>query len=338
MVRPRSVTAVLKFRRLKVTTVSLVAFLVSNFCFVCPPATAAEAAAGQAIVDLIRHANIVPSDYKLTASVSDEEALVTTQRKPKATDADCKILSALIAKTAFEAIPENIQRVKVVLLDYDADASSSVVVNRAVIKLFGSGGLSEKELLGSLALTTSGGSSSKSSEDSSVQSGPQEVDRMLLLGRIEKLKSKGTNVSAFMNFFNQIEGAAKSGDEAGVASKVSYLREKLTDQEQLVKQAQATSNVRSNAKSSSGMGSGRGSSPAGFEEMARRYTEGSLDPGMLQMAMRVANVQQRMMLNPSIKNANFVNGQLQLINSLMAAGRTKEANDTMTNLEAKMDH
>ena len=227
----------IKFGGLKSIAAPVLTLLLANTVFYCPLASAGEAATDQAIVDLIKHANVINPSYKVTASISGEEALVTTQRKPKATDAECKIQSVLIAKTAFEAIPESIQRVKVIFLDYDADASSSVIVKRAEVKLFGSGGLTEKDLLSSLVITTTGGSSTSSSETNSVQTGPAQADRLLLLGRIEKLKKQGTNVSGYMAYFNQIEETAKSGDEKELATKITYLREHLAEQEAMVKQA-----------------------------------------------------------------------------------------------------
>jgi hypothetical protein len=198
------------------------------------PALAADDATNTALVDLIRHSNIVNPSYKLTAAVAAGEALITTQCKPKATEADRKIEAVLIAKTAFESLPDNVQRVKLLLLDYDANDCSSITVKRAEVKLFGSGGLTQKELLDSLEIAKT--DNAIASAASSVVDGPEEGARMLVLGRIEKLKSQGANVSGYMTFFKQIEDAAKASDAEVVKTKCAYLGEKLTDQEGSIKQ------------------------------------------------------------------------------------------------------
>ena len=198
------------------------------------PALAADDATNVALVDLIRHSNIVNPSYKLQAAVAGGEALITTQCKPKSTESDRKIEAVLIAKTAFESLSDNVQRVKLLLLDYDANDCNSITVKRAEVKLFGSGGLSQKELLDSLEVTKT--SNAVASAGSSVVDGPEQGARMLVLGRIEKLKSQGANVSGYMAFFKQIEDAAKAGDAENVTTKCAYLGEKLTDQEGTIKQ------------------------------------------------------------------------------------------------------
>ena len=198
------------------------------------PALALDDATNAALVDLIRHSNIVTPSYKLTAAVAGGEALITTQCKPKSTESDRKIEAVLIAKTAFESLPDNVQRVKLLLLDYDANDCSSITVKRAEVKLFGSGGLTQKELLDSLEITKT--SNNVASAGSSVVDGPEQGARMLVLGRIEKLKSQGANVSGYMAYFKQIEDAAKAGDAQNVKTKCDYLGEKLTDQEGSIKQ------------------------------------------------------------------------------------------------------
>ncbi|MDR3615024.1 MAG: hypothetical protein P4L53_15800 [Candidatus Obscuribacterales bacterium] len=320
-----------KFGKLKWIAVPLLTLVISNISFCCPSANAGDAATDQAIVDLIRHAKIINPAYKLTASVSGEEALVTTQRKPKATDAECKIQSVLIAKTAFEALPESVQRVTVIFLDYDADASSSVIVKRAEVKLFGSGGLTEKDLLSSLVIATTGATSATSSGSTSVQAGPAQADRLLLLGRIENLKKQGTNVNAYMAYFNQIEEAAKAGDEKSLTTKIAYLREHLTDQEKMVKQAHAISKG-----VHSGMGTGTGTGSSAFEQMARQFSAGNLPKEQVDMAMREAALSSTATAHN--KDIRLAQPRLNQLHELMNAKRFSEANKIMTELEAEYSH
>jgi hypothetical protein len=310
-------------------------------------ASAGEAATDQAIIDLIKHSNVINPAYKVTASVSGEEALITTQRKPKATDAECKIQSVLIAKTAFEAIPESVQRVQVIFLDYDADASSSVIVRRAEIKLFGSGGLSAKDLLSSLEITKSGASSASSSATSSVLVGPAQADRLLLLGRIENLKKHGTNVSAYMTYFNQIEEAAKSGDEKSVATKITYLREHLADQEAMVKQAHSVSSgthaitTSSRATTGAGATTGLGATPDSslFNSMARQLGGGQIDPAVMNMAFRQVTLKNRLLDAASRhEDVSGVQQKLDEVNKLIETNRISDADKMMTQLEKQYGH
>src|ERR1700733_4468933 len=235
-------------------------------------------AESSALVEQIRHANVVDPSFKLQVSLAGEDALITTQRKPKASDADCKIEAVLLAKTVFDGVSDKIQRVKVLLLDYDANDCSSVIVKKAEVKLFGTGGLTQKELLSSLEIVkaTISGSESKSL---SVADGPEQPARLLILGRIERLKTKGTNVSAFMNVFNQLEESAKKGDAAAVTTQAQYLSEKLSDQEAMLKQAKMRV-----TNSGSGIGGGGGGTKTtSTAELADKYAKGTLNQSQLTM-------------------------------------------------------
>jgi hypothetical protein len=240
------------------------------------------------LVEQIRHANVVDPTYKLQASVEGEEALITTQRKPKASDPDCKIEAVLLAKTVFDNVSDKIQRVKVLLLDYDANDCSSVIVKKAEVKLFGTGGLTQKELLSSLEITkaTISGSESKSL---SVADGPQQPERLLLLGRIDRLKAKGTNVGAFMNYFNQLEASAKKGDASALTTQVQYLSEKLSEQEEMVKQAKIHV---------TGAGSaGGGTKTTSTAELADKYAKGTLSQSqmtMIELAQQQMRITQKL--------------------------------------------
>ena len=193
------------------------------------------------ITELLRNAKIVDPSYKLTATISGDEIVVTTQRKPKSNDNECKIEAVLIGKTAFDAVKTGPQRTKVLFFDYDKNAISEVTVKRAEVRLFGEGELSEKELLASLELRSS--ESTETSAGPSVVPGPLQPNRVMALERIGRLKEHGTNVSAFMNLFAQVEEAANTGMPDLVRQRLDELNDKLKEQERTASGMEETENA-----------------------------------------------------------------------------------------------
>ena len=63
----------------------------------------------------------------------------------------------LIAKTAFDVLPDSIQRTKVLFHDPEGGSFNEVLINRTVIETYGKGQMDEKKLLGSLELEKKGG-------------------------------------------------------------------------------------------------------------------------------------------------------------------------------------
>jgi hypothetical protein len=288
------------------------------------------------LVEQIRRANVVDPSFKLQVAVEGEEAVITTQRKPKASDPDCKIEAVLLAKTVFDSVSDKIQRVKVLLLDYDANDCSSVIVKKAEVKLFGTGGLTQKELLSSLEITkaTISGSESKSL---SVADGPQQPERLLLLGRIERLKTKGTNVVAFMNYFNQLEASAKKGDASELSTQVRYLSEKLSEQEEMVKQAKMRVN-----SSAGGVGGGGGTRTTSTAELASKYAKGELSQSqltMIDLAQQQMRVTQKL-TELSSRGQDMSDGLRQIgqARSFAELGQFAEAKKILDGLEQRYGH
>jgi hypothetical protein len=198
---------------------------------------AAETAAASNNVELgaqLLNAKIVDSSYKLTCTVSDEQILITTQKKARATDAELKIQSVLLSKIAFDTIKSGPQRVKIMFFDFDANGYSEVSVKRAEVMLFGEGKLSQKDLLSSLEVK-----STKALEDTSgangVVAGPLQPERQMAMERIERLQKRGTNVTAFQKLFDQIEQAAKDDQKEEVSKQLADLNRRLKDQEEVLK-------------------------------------------------------------------------------------------------------
>jgi hypothetical protein len=186
------------------------------------------------IVMLMRGAKVIDPSYKLTVVVSDDQILVTTQKKAKASDSELKIQSVLLSKIAFEAVPSGPQRVQLTFFDFDTDGYSQVVVKRAEVMLFGEGKLSQKDLFTSLEVKSSG-ALEETSASTAVAAGPLQPDRLLALGRIERLKKRGTNVSGFQKLFDQIETSAKQDQKEETSKELSDLNRRLKDQEDVLK-------------------------------------------------------------------------------------------------------
>jgi hypothetical protein len=193
----------------------------------------------------LRNAKILDPTYKLTATVSGDEIQITTQRKPKSSDTECKIQAVLIGKTAFDTVKSGPQRTKVTFFDLEKSAYGEVTVNRAEVKLFGQGQLSEKDLLSSLELRPSQPPSSVAGAraDSKVVPGPLQANRELVLERMARLKEHGVNVTPFMKLFTQVEQAANTGVAELVQQRLDELNDRLTEQERVADGMHETENA-----------------------------------------------------------------------------------------------
>ncbi|CAN5416375.1 hypothetical protein BH11CYA1_BH11CYA1_38060 [soil metagenome] len=285
---------------------SLVALAGAVLCFgsglyACPASLADPPAITAAeMVTVIQNAKIVGSDYPVRASIIDQEAIITTKRNPKAVDKDCKIDAIMIGKVLVETYSKEILRVKVIFSDYEKQIYTSVNLSKGDLTAFADGKLSQDDLLNSIQLTTykedvspfapRGGSGTSST---GAAPGPLLEKRLLLLSRIEGLKQKGTNVKAYVDYFNTIEDAVKNGDEEKVKALTASLSEKLNDQEKMRQQANVVS-IQS--------------------EVLRFQT----------------HIQQHVMQGKKIP---FDLGQIQRVQQLVVAGKNAEAKTLMQSLE-----
>jgi hypothetical protein len=209
----------------------------SPFMSALPNVNAAEttdAEKNAQLLTLLRNAKLVNASYELRVAISSDEILITTQKKAKATEDELKIQSVLLSKTAFDTITSGPQRVKLMFLDFESEGYSEVLVKRAEVVLFGEGKLSQKDLLASLEVKTSHALGGASAQDSAVP-GPLQTNRAMALERINHMKAGGTNVSAFMKLFDEVEEAAKKDDQAQVKQQLTDLNRRLKDQEEMIK-------------------------------------------------------------------------------------------------------
>ncbi|MBS2006085.1 MAG: hypothetical protein JST01_03515 [Cyanobacteria bacterium SZAS TMP-1] len=194
------------------------------------------------MVAILRNAKVVNPAYPLRASFNEHEAIVTTQRNPKATDKDCKIDAVLMAKALIDTFQGEVLRVKVLFSDYEKQTCSTIKVTKGDVESYGSGSIDQGEFLESLEINTFKendspfGSQAGQSLSVGVAPGFMHDKRLVLLSRIEALEQKGTNTKAFIQCFQQIEDLVKQGDEKQVVTMVQTLSRSLDDQEALRQQ------------------------------------------------------------------------------------------------------
>lgn len=194
---------------------------------------------------VLRSAKTVKPNQRLNAVMADKQATILTERNSKASDKDCKIDAVLIAKQLIDSFPDQISRVRVMFEKIGTNQSSRVDVTAGDVKAYALGAMNAESLLSSLDLVdvdTGGGVANGSAL--SVLPGPMLDKRLLLLSRIESLKSKGTSVKPFQALFATMEAEVSGGDGDKLTKDIAYLSEKLTDQEKMVKQISVHSQQR----------------------------------------------------------------------------------------------
>ena len=219
----------------------------------------AEEIPNQALADLITQQKILPSGQSVKAVVDQFQATVTTELRAKDSDDATKLRAVLIAKCVFDSQPASVQKAVIVFLDYATNAVDTVTIKRAEVTAFGEGKLDEKALLATIDFDKKG----VEKEQSAVVKGDMQAQREMLLDRITRMKSKGTNVSAFMNIFSEIETLAQSDDKSKLKERIEYLSEKVSEQESALKAAQirqrssnTSSHVATSASANSSSASG----------------------------------------------------------------------------------
>ena len=147
----------------------------------------------------------------------------------------------VLCKEIINSFPDQISRVRIIFQKTGQTKSSQVDVTAGDVKAYALGAIKPEALLASLEMAEveyNGGAS----QGMTVVAGPLLDQRLVLLSRIEALKSKGTNVKAFRDLFDNIEReTAAQASEAKISTDVSYLADHLSEQEGLVKSARVSS-------------------------------------------------------------------------------------------------
>jgi hypothetical protein len=232
---------------------------------------------------VVHEAKIFSSEFPLHAIIKVPEVEILTVRHPKATDQDCKIDSVLVAKLLFDKYPKQLTRMKLILSDDKSASTEEIMVTTGDVRAYGSGSISQDELLSSLELKNSDG------EQSVVEIGPFARARRLLSGRIDQLKRNGTDTKPYEEILSKIETAASGKlDGAGRAllkQDITDLNRHLSDQEEMIRQAR-------NIAHGYGPNSGKANRLSNSFKSQSGAAEGNF-----------AHVGQRFQLGQSIRNA-----------------------------------
>jgi hypothetical protein len=194
------------------------------------------------LVEILRTAKVTDNSYSLSATQTGDELIVSTQQNPKFNENDTKVQGVLIAKTAFDVLPDSIQRTKILFHDIEGGTFNEVLINRTVIETYGKGLMDEKKLLGSLEIEKKGAEQTSEAPENAltVVAGPLQEERILVLTRIQFIKKKGAEVSKPESEFAEAEKLAAANDRDGVKAKLSEIKTILDEQRTALKSAEKT--------------------------------------------------------------------------------------------------
>jgi hypothetical protein len=230
------------------------------------------------LVEILRTAKVTDGSYSLTATQTGDELIVSTQQNPKFNENDTKVQGVLIAKTAFDVLPDSIQRTKILFHDPEGGSINEVLINRTVIETYGKGQMDEKKLLGSLELEKKSGEQTSEAPEKGVAvvAGPMEDQRMIMLTRIEYMKKMGAEVSKPESEFAEAEKLATANDHDGLKAKLTEIKNILDEQKIALKSAQKASMGQSVGWIGGGGGGAAGGAGKGKRQEKRGDYIGSL--------------------------------------------------------------
>lgn len=197
------------------------------------------------LIEKLRDAKVTDASFALTATQRGDVVVVKTQQNPKFNENDTKVQGVLIAKTAFDALPDSIQRTKI-LFDDPRGIVNELIISRAVIDSYAKGALDDKKLLSSLEIEKSGEAGAAVDqggdkiEVQKVVAGPAQEERQIMIDRIQYLKNKGADTSKSEAMFQEIEKLAASNDSDGVKSGLKKIGLIVDEQRQALKSAETT--------------------------------------------------------------------------------------------------
>jgi hypothetical protein len=190
------------------------------------------------VVSLLRSANIVKVDYPIRAVMSGQTATILTRRPNKSPESDTKIDAMLISKTLFDSYGAQLNNVQVLFSTEEApDAYSKINVTHQQVKDFGSGKVTEAQMLASLQVAHEDDRTLVPEPQTELAPGPYLEQRMALQDQIQDLKQGGTGTKPFEDMFNQVEESIKAGNSQQAHEQLTSLAEKLKEQVELRKAA-----------------------------------------------------------------------------------------------------
>jgi hypothetical protein len=198
------------------------------------------------LVEAIKRANIVTAGCPIDATVGGLEIVISTYRRPKAFDHDCKIDAVLIAKQIVDLDPKNIERVSVIFQDSKhSNRYHKVVVTAADVVAFGAGQINQDKFLDSLAIVSGTEPnvliqykdlSYQDILDGKASWGMLTSERQQAYGRIRVLEKRGLaqqSVSEDMDLYLRIEDLCRRQNQFEAKAKLDALNRQLAQQEQV---------------------------------------------------------------------------------------------------------
>jgi len=222
------------------TTITVISFLVGSVVFLESPSQGADSGSRKLSTSELRA--IIIQD-KALASAQDVEVVgtgpqvtVMTAPAPGTAEKDLKIDAMFVARSLIEAVPGQIEAVKVLYNTHGRDARF-VIINKLTVDRFGSGKISAEDLLASLSLETVG---RDGQAESRVAPGPLMERRLLISRRIDELKNAGTDVRHYQELFDAIETQVRGKQPSNLEKSVADLETRLSEQEEDLAQARRT--------------------------------------------------------------------------------------------------
>ncbi|MGD9683784.1 MAG: hypothetical protein AB7W16_21675 [Candidatus Obscuribacterales bacterium] len=226
------------------TTIAMIALLVGSAVFPGPPSQGADSGSRKLSTSELRA--IIIQD-KALASSQDVEVVgtgpqVTVMTAPapgtaeKDLEKDLKIDAMFVARSLIEAVPGQIEAVKVLYNTHGRDARF-VIINKLTVDRFGSGKISAEDLLASLSLETVG---RDGQAESRVAPGPLMERRLLISRRIDELRNAGTDVRHCQELFDAVEAQVRGKQSSNLEKIVADLETRLSEQEKDLAQARRT--------------------------------------------------------------------------------------------------
>ncbi|MBS1955513.1 MAG: hypothetical protein JST89_15120 [Cyanobacteria bacterium SZAS-4] len=175
----------------------------------------------ESIEQLVNSAKILPTEYKIRASVKGPEATIITYRNAKAIDQDCKIDAILIAQKVMEAY-KSIAAVRTQFLYINKPSQyDQVEIHAGDVKAFDSGGLTKQRLLDSLPITKGGAGKQTAIVDDTkfklmvknykVVQGFEPKIRQNTLECLQKIQLMGADARPLWDEFQSLENKVKAG-------------------------------------------------------------------------------------------------------------------------------
>lgn len=182
---------------------------------------------------VLKAANVLNSDSKLlNVFATGNRVTAMIQRTEISDDKASKIDAMFIARSLFDAFPEEIGDVRVLFSSAQGHEGRVVNISSALVSDFTAGKIPAKTLISDLQVEQV---QSEAAPD--VMQGPVEDRRLLIWHRIKVLQEGGTGVKPFTSLFQDMESQVKAGNRTEVLRAADNLEEKLSAQEEQVKLA-----------------------------------------------------------------------------------------------------